>query len=204
MSSNLRQPSRIAAYTAEGSYYPRELVEVNGELYLINSDGTRTRVNPAEITVLTDADGNELASIDPTVADTIELPEGTSSQSGLLKFGTTAPKANGTAAVGSASTVSRSDHVHPAQTISRTYTASIGTTWTGSAAPYTQTISVSGVTATDNPIVDVVLSGTYATDEASLVEYAKIYRITTAANSITVYASEKTESTVSIQLKCVN
>ena len=116
MSSNLRQPSRIAAYTAEASYYPRELVEVNGELYLINSDGTKTRVNPAETTVIIDADGNELAYIDPTVADTIELPEGTSSQYGLLKFGTTAPEANGTADVGTATTASRSDHVHPVQT----------------------------------------------------------------------------------------
>ena len=75
---------------------------------------------------------------------------------------------------------------------------------TNGSEPYTQTISVSGMTASDNPIVDVVLSGTYSTDETALVEYAKIYRITTAANSITVYASEKTESAVNIQLKCVN
>lgn len=33
-----------------------------------------------------------------------------------VTYGTTAPKANGTAAVGTASTVSRSDHVHPLQT----------------------------------------------------------------------------------------
>lgn len=33
-----------------------------------------------------------------------------------VSFSTTAPKANGTAAVGTASTVSRSDHVHPLQT----------------------------------------------------------------------------------------
>lgn len=33
-----------------------------------------------------------------------------------VSYGTTAPKANGTAAVGTASTVSRSDHVHPLQT----------------------------------------------------------------------------------------
>lgn len=33
-----------------------------------------------------------------------------------VTFGTTAPKANGTAAVGTATTVSRSDHVHPVQT----------------------------------------------------------------------------------------
>ena len=88
-------------------------------------------------------------------------------------------------------------------TPSRTYTANITTTWTGSAAPYTQTITVSGMTANDNPVVDVVPDSTYATATSQIAEYGKIYKITTAANSITVYATEKTETTVPIQLKCV-
>ena len=117
MSSNLRQPFRIAAYTAEGSYYPRELVEANGELYLINTDGSKTRVNPSEITKLIDSSGTEIGSIDPTAEDIIELPEASVAQYGLVKFSTTAPKANGTAAaVGTAATAARSDHVHPLQT----------------------------------------------------------------------------------------
>ena len=94
--------------------------------------------------------------------------------------------------------VSVEGHTH-----SVTYTAEISTAWTGSEAPYTQTIIVSGITETDNPIVDVLLSGTYDIDEAMLVEYAKIYRITTAADTITVYASEPTESNIDIQLKCI-
>ena len=88
-------------------------------------------------------------------------------------------------------------------TPSRTYTANVTTTWTGSAAPYTQTITVSGMTANDNPVVDVVPSTTYATATSQIAEYGKIYKITTAANSITVYATEKTETTVPIQLKCI-
>ena len=227
-------------------------------------------------------------NITPSAIGAAESSHGTH-----VSFSTTAPKANGTAAVGTATTVSRSDHVHPLQTtvsgnagtatkfasaqsvvltgdvtgsassqagwsvattlansgvtagsygpsannapgsagtfsvpyvtvdakgrvtaassktitmptVSKTYSATIGTTWTGSAAPYTQTITVSGITANDNPIVDVVLSGTYATDEAALAEYAKVYRITTAANSITVYASDKTTASLDIQLKCIS
>ena len=88
-------------------------------------------------------------------------------------------------------------------TPSRTYTANVTTTWTGSEAPYTQTITVSGMTANDNPVVDVVPASTYATATSQIAEYGKIYKITTAANSITVYATEKTETTVPIQLKCV-
>ena len=86
---------------------------------------------------------------------------------------------------------------------SRTYTANISTSWTGSAAPYTQTITISGMTANDNPIVDIVPSTTYATAKTQIADFGKIYKITTAANSITVYATEKTSATVPIQLKCV-
>ena len=86
---------------------------------------------------------------------------------------------------------------------SKTYTANVSTTWTGSEAPYTQTISVSGMTSNDNPIVDVVPSTTFETAKTQISEYGKIYKITTSTDSITVYATEKTEEVVPIQLKCV-
>ncbi len=84
-----------------------------------------------------------------------------------------------------------------------TYTASITTTWSGSAAPYSQTITVTGITASDNPVVDVTMSGTYATDQARLTDWGKIYRIVTAANKITVYATAKTTVALPIQLQVV-
>ena len=84
------------------------------------------------------------------------------------------------------------------------YTATIGTSWSGSAAPYTQTITVSGILATDTPIVDVNLSSvTYANKDAVIEAYSKVYRITTAANSITVYADEATTTSIPIQLKVI-
>lgn len=84
-----------------------------------------------------------------------------------------------------------------------TYSATIGTTWTGVDAPYTQTILVEGILATDNPLVDVVLSDTYATAVSQQEDFAKIFRITTAAGSITVYATEQTTVALTIQLKVV-
>ena len=83
------------------------------------------------------------------------------------------------------------------------YTATIGTTWSGSAAPYNQTITVTGMLATDAPTVDVTPSSTYATAQSQLDAWGAIYRITTAANSITVYATKKTSVSVPIQLLCV-
>lgn len=84
--------------------------------------------------------------------------------------------------------------------VTKFFTAQIGTTWTGSAAPYTQTITVSGILASDKPIVDLVPSSTFATAENEITNFAKIYRITTAANSITVYATDKTDVALNIQM----
>lgn len=84
-----------------------------------------------------------------------------------------------------------------------TYKVNIGTTWSGSAAPYTQTITVSGMLATDNPIVDVTPDSTYDTAVSQVEAWGNIHRITTAANSITVYANDKTEVAIPIQLKCI-
>lgn len=82
-------------------------------------------------------------------------------------------------------------------------TATIGTTWTGSAAPYSQEVAVTGIRATDNPIIDLVPSSTYATALLEEAAWANIYKITTAANAITVYAHAKTTQAVSIRLKVV-
>lgn len=84
-----------------------------------------------------------------------------------------------------------------------TYRVNIGTAWSGSAAPYRQTISVSGMLASDNPIVDVTPDSAYDTAVTQIEAWGNIHRITTAANSITVYANDKTEVAIPIQLKCI-
>lgn len=80
------------------------------------------------------------------------------------------------------------------------YTATLGTTWTGGSAPYTQVVPVSGLLATDeNVTVDIDVSDTFETAESEEEEWAKIYRIDVGAGQITVYAKEQT--TVSLSLK---
>lgn len=83
------------------------------------------------------------------------------------------------------------------------YPATITTTWTGSAAPYTQDITVTGITANDKPIIDLTFSDTYSTDQLRLKDWDNIYRIVTAADKITVYATEKTTTSLPIQLQVV-
>lgn len=91
----------------------------------------------------------------------------------------------------------------PAHVQHDTLTATLNTTWSGSTAPFTKTQSVSGILATDNPVVDVVMSGSFATDEKREEAWGNIYRITTANNSITLYALEKPTVSLPIQLKVV-
>lgn len=85
-----------------------------------------------------------------------------------------------------------------------TYTVNIGTTWTGTAAPYTQTVTVNGITADDNPIVDIYSNSTAAKFKSELKAYSLVGKITTAANSITLICYDKKPATAfGLQLKVV-
>ena len=81
-----------------------------------------------------------------------------------------------------------------------TYTASVGTTWTGD---YSQTVGVVGILATDNPVVDVVLGTDADANEAYLEAWGMVTRIATANGSVTLYASDAPASAFTIQLKVV-
>jgi hypothetical protein len=78
-------------------------------------------------------------------------------------------------------------------------TATIGTAWAGS-GPYTQSVVVSGLLASDTPIIDLVASTNPETAEAEIAAWAVIYRIDTANGSMTVYASEATTQAITIQI----
>jgi len=100
---------------------------------------------------------------------------------------------------GKPSTFPPSSHSHQV-----TLTAILNTIdWIGIEAPFAQIQQVSGILATDVPIVDVVLSGNWGVDEARLEAWGYIYRIVTSNNSIIVYAREKPEVALPIQLKVV-
>ena len=84
-----------------------------------------------------------------------------------------------------------------------TYTATIGTSWTASGDYFYQTITVSGILASDNPIVDINVGSDYAANALYSENLCKVISITTANNSITVVASEAVATAFPIQLKVV-
>lgn len=95
-------------------------------------------------------------------------------------------------------TISQLGHVQHA-----VLAATLDTNWSGSSPPFTKTVTVNGITASDVPIIDVVMSGTFATDEARLENWGNVYRAVTGNNSITFYATEKPEVTLPVQIKVV-
>lgn len=75
--------------------------------------------------------------------------------------------------------------------------------WTGTSAPFSQAITVSGILETDKPKVDVVVSSTYATAETEIEAWGYVYRIVTSQNGVTAYATEKPEVSLNIQMEVV-
>ena len=77
------------------------------------------------------------------------------------------------------------------------YTASVPVSWSADSTNggYKQTVSVSGILATDNPIYDVVLGTDTAANDLYLVAFASVTRITTANGSITLWANEDAPAT---------
>jgi len=68
---------------------------------------------------------------------------------------------------------------------------------------YYQTIPLSGILSGDNPVVDILQTGLESTDKIIRENWSKVTRITTAADSITVYATEVLSAAIMIRLKVV-
>lgn len=68
---------------------------------------------------------------------------------------------------------------------------------------YTKVLTVSGILASDNPIVDVVTSSVPSTAEEQLSSWGDIYKISTQANQLVLIASEIPEVSIPIQIKVV-
>lgn len=86
----------------------------------------------------------------------------------------------------------------------RTATLAAGS-WVGSSAPYSQAVTITGVTTAGKPpIIDVVLSDTYATAQLELAAYGVVYRFkVTADDTVTAYATAIPTTAINIHAKLV-
>lgn len=79
-------------------------------------------------------------------------------------------------------------------------TATIGTSWSGSSAPYTQTITISGVTASN--VVEIALPSTATAEQVEAFQKLGLQDGGQATNSITLRAFGK-KNTVSIPVNVI-
>ena len=88
--------------------------------------------------------------------------------------------------------------------VERTATLATGS-WSGASAPYSQAVTITGVTTTGKPpIIDVVLSDTYATALLELAAYNLVYRFkVTGDNTVTAYATAVPATAINIHAKLV-
>lgn len=85
-----------------------------------------------------------------------------------------------------------------------TYTATLTAEGWSASAPYTQTVAVAGILATDNPIVDIVLSGATETAQNELEAWGNISRIQTQdGNILATCFDDKLTVALNVQLKVV-
>lgn len=76
--------------------------------------------------------------------------------------------------------------------------------WTGSSAPYTKAVTVTGILATDKPDINLDLSSATYSDVATIQsDWANVYRGVTSADTITFYASEVPTIDIPLQIKVV-
>lgn len=71
------------------------------------------------------------------------------------------------------------------------FTGVLDTSWAGTSAPYTKTVTVTGISSTGKPpVIDITLSSTWSTALIEEQEWAKIKRIEYSNNTLTFYADE--------------
>lgn len=90
------------------------------------------------------------------------------------------------------------------KTVVALYNTTLSSSGWSSSVPYTQTVSIQGILATDVPVVDVVLSSTTSTAKSQLEAWSCVSKIETAAGSITATCLEELPAIdIPIQLKVV-
>ena len=81
-----------------------------------------------------------------------------------------------------------------------TWTTTLNTTWTGTTAPYTKTVSLTDMLSTYVPILDVIYSTNTSTAITQKEEFAKIDKIVSNNGSVTLTCFEE-KPTISLNVR---
>lgn len=89
-------------------------------------------------------------------------------------------------------TANEAKNVANSKAVKQSYFATLNASGWSSSAPYTQTVAVSGILATDTPVIDLDMAGATADTAADIqAAWACVGRIVTGSNEITAYCYEE-------------
>lgn len=101
-------------------------------------------------------------------------------------------------------TKTNTDNLLRAKATTALYNTTLTSSSWSSTAPYTQTVSITGILSTDTPIVDVVLDANTSTAMTQISAWVCVSKIVTSNGSITATCLENKPTTdIPIQLKVV-
>ena len=185
----------------EGTYGPMANAtplhgdKINIPKITVNSKGIITKITNKVITL-------------PSVLTHMEI--GTEEDT----FSSVSPTYNNGVSFTAVDNVERDEHGHvlkvntktiniKAQALHATYSITIPIDgWSGDNAPYIKTMTVEGIKATDNPVIDVVPTHeSYDLDNKQIESFIMIYSISAENNSITIRANMKPKVAIPIQIK---
>lgn len=75
--------------------------------------------------------------------------------------------------------------------------------WSGETGQFSQAVTINGILAADEPIIDLNTSSTLSTAVLEDEAWASIYRAVAANNTITFYAKEKPELALNFRARCI-
>lgn len=200
--------------SASNSYtHPTHTAHATSSLYKFTVDSLG-HVNSATAATVSDIAAIAASSVKPAALGTAAIGTSnayaradhvhalpTASQIGAL------PKAGGTVSggltVNGKLTVGTAGNVAG---IAVTYTATLTKEgWTGTDAPFSQVLSIAGITASDKGIwMDIKFTGTYETDKGYDEAFSgAVYRAVSSAGKITVYAHSKPEIAIPVNVTVV-
>ena len=167
-------PSQIGAETPAGAQ-----AKVNAHNSQTNVHGATSAATANRI-IMRDSAGRAKVAV-PSASDDIARKDTVDNHAGVT------------------SAISTLGHVYEAE-----FTATItAASWSGTTPPYSNAVTVSGITSSHNPIIDVIMSGTYSIDQQRGEQWGNIYRAVTSSNTITFYAHEKPTIDLPIRVKVV-
>lgn len=177
----------------------------NSTRYSIDDKGIIKLVNPAE--------NNPYLYFNPTTNHLYMRKDADDSSGISMDYNTIIPNIGFLGAVGGKVTnlatptnntdATNKEYVDTKATV-YSYTASLSTTWTGTSAPYTQSISISGILSTDKPHITPVYSTTNATAILEKKAWNCISKAVTSAGKITFTCfEEKPTQALSLQIEVI-